>query len=141
MKIKPQKTAELTKLGQLIEAMSVAMLTTFDEAEGALMSRPMSPQEMCEQGAVWFLTDPSSNKVKHLQVMKGFSPSKYFKKSLKFPFNGKVKQFKGPLSIIINLWAQLSKLQLMKHFPSPHNHNPSSLCNFPLDFCFPYSAA
>ena len=74
MKIKPQKTGELTKLGELIEDMSVAMLTTFNDAEGMLMSRPMSPQEMCEQGAIWFLTDPSSNKVKHLQVMNlGFS--------------------------------------------------------------------
>ena len=74
MKIKPQKTGELTKLGELIEDMSVAMLTTFNDVEGMLMSRPMSPQEMCEQGAIWFLTDPSSNKVKHLQVMNlGFS--------------------------------------------------------------------
>ena len=74
MNIKPQKTGELTKLGELIEDMSVAMLTTFNEAEGMLMSRPMSPQEMCEQGAIWFLTDPSSNKLKHLQVMNlGFS--------------------------------------------------------------------
>lgn len=74
MKIKPQKTGELSKLGELIEDMSVAMLTTFNDAEGLLMSRPMSPQEMCEQGAIWFLTDASSNKVKHLQVMNlGFS--------------------------------------------------------------------
>ena len=69
MKIMPQKTGELTRLGELIKDMSVAMLTTFNDAEGALMSRPMSPQEMCEQGAIWFLTDPSSSKVKHLQVM------------------------------------------------------------------------
>lgn len=69
MNIKTQKTGELTRLGELIKDMSVAMLTTFNEAEGALMSRPMSPQEMCEQGAIWFLTDPSSDKVKHLQVM------------------------------------------------------------------------
>ena len=74
MKITPQKTGELTKLGELIEDISVAMLTTFNDAEGMLMSRPMSPQKMCEQGAIWFLTDPSSNKVKHLQVMNlGFS--------------------------------------------------------------------
>lgn len=74
MNIKSQKTAELTKLGELIEDMSVAMLTTFNDAEGMLMSRPMSPIEMCEQGAIWFLTDPNSNKVKHLQVMNlGFS--------------------------------------------------------------------
>lgn len=74
MNIKPQKTAELTKLGVLIEDMSIAMLTTFETNEQALMSRPMAPQEMCEQGAIWFLTDPNSNKVKHLQVMNlGFS--------------------------------------------------------------------
>ena len=69
MKIMPQATGELTKLGELVEDMKVAMLTTFEEAEQALMSRPMSPQEMCEQGAIWFLTDPHSNKVKHMQVM------------------------------------------------------------------------
>ena len=74
MNIKPQKTAEQTQLGEMIKDMSVAMLTTFDEAEGLLKSFPMSPQEMCEQGAIWFLTDPNSNKVKHLQVMNlGFS--------------------------------------------------------------------
>ena len=74
MKIKPQKTTDLTKLGALIGDMSIAMLTTFEAEEQALMSRPMAPQEMCEQGAIWFLTDPNSNKVKHLQVMNlGFS--------------------------------------------------------------------
>ena len=69
MNIKPQKTAEQTQLGELIKDMSVAMLTTFDEEECLLKSFPMSPQEMCEQGAIWFLTDPDSNKVKHLQVL------------------------------------------------------------------------
>ena len=69
MKIMPQATGELTKLGELIEDMSVAMLTTFEEADSALMSRPMAPQELCEKGAIWFLTDPHSNKVQHLQVM------------------------------------------------------------------------
>ncbi len=74
MNVKHQKTNELSKLGELIEDMSVAMLTTIDNADGVLMSRPMSPQEMCEQGAIWFLTDPNSNKVKHLEEMNlGFS--------------------------------------------------------------------
>ena len=74
MNIKPQKTAEQMQLGEMIKDMSVAMLTTFDEEEGLLKSFPMSPQEMCEQGAIWFLTASDSNKVKHLQVMNlGFS--------------------------------------------------------------------
>jgi general stress protein 26 len=74
MKVMPQASSESTKLGELIQDMSVAMLTTFDDAEQALMSRPMSPQEMCEKGGIWFLTDPNSNKVKNMQVMNlGFS--------------------------------------------------------------------
>ena len=74
MNIKLQKTAELTQLGEMIEDLSVAMLTTFDEEEGLLKSFPMTPLEMCEQGAIWFFTDPNSSKVKHLQVMNlGFS--------------------------------------------------------------------
>ena len=74
MNIKLQKTAELTQLGEMIEDLSVAMLTTFDEEEGLLKSFPMTPLEMCEQGAIWFFTDPNSYKVKHLQVMNlGFS--------------------------------------------------------------------
>lgn len=70
MKIQTQMTIELTQPSELIKEMSVAMLTALDEAEGAIMSRPMSPLEMCEQGAIWFLTDPNSSKVKHLQVLK-----------------------------------------------------------------------
>lgn len=69
MNIKPQKNAQQAQLSVMIKDMSVAMLTTFDEEEGLLKSFPMSPLEMCEQGAIWFLTDPNSNKVKHLQVM------------------------------------------------------------------------
>ena len=69
MNIKPQATGELTKLGELIEDMRIAMLTTFEDDEEALMSRPMSALEMCEKGAIWFLTDPNSHKVQHLQVM------------------------------------------------------------------------
>ena len=66
MNVKPQKTEELTQLGKLIEDLSVCMLTTVDDAE-ALVSKPMSPQEMCEQGAIWFLTDPNTTKVQHLK--------------------------------------------------------------------------
>ncbi len=68
MEIKTQKTAELTQLGELIADMRVCMLTSMD-AETVMMARPMSPQEMCEQGAIWFLTDGNSTKVQHLQVM------------------------------------------------------------------------
>ncbi|MES2547402.1 MAG: pyridoxamine 5'-phosphate oxidase family protein [Pseudomonadota bacterium] len=68
MKIQAQKTQELTQLGELIEEMSVCMLSTIDD-ESLIISRPMSPQEMCEQGAIWFLTDIHSSKVRHLQLM------------------------------------------------------------------------
>lgn len=71
MDIKTQKTAELTQLGKLVEDMRVCMLTSIDgdAAETVMVARPMSPQEMCEQGAFWFLTDSNSTKLQHLQLM------------------------------------------------------------------------
>ena len=68
MNIKTQKTAELTQLAKLIEDMRFCMLTTVDE-ETLMVARPMTPQEMCEEGALWFLTDPHSTKMQHLQLM------------------------------------------------------------------------
>ena len=66
MNVKPQKTEELEQLGELIEDISVCMLTTPDD-QNALVSKPMSPQEMCEQGSIWFLTDPNTTKAQHLK--------------------------------------------------------------------------
>ncbi|MES2500482.1 MAG: pyridoxamine 5'-phosphate oxidase family protein [Pseudomonadota bacterium] len=68
MHVEKQKTEELTQLGELIKDMSVCMLTTIDD-EDAMVSRPMSPQEMSEDGAIWFLTDPNTTKVQHLRLM------------------------------------------------------------------------
>ncbi len=66
MKTEPQRTTELTHLCELIEPMSVAMLTNFD-ASGVIVSRPMSPLEMDVNGALWFFTDRRSTKVEHLR--------------------------------------------------------------------------
>ena len=68
MKINPQQTPELTQLGELIKEARTCMLTTVDE-ENLMVARPMSPQEMCEQGSIWFLTDPNTSKMQHLQLM------------------------------------------------------------------------
>ena len=68
MNIESQKTAELTHLAKLLEDMRCCMLTTVDD-ENLMVARPMTPQEMCEEGALWFLTDPNSTKMQHLQLM------------------------------------------------------------------------
>ena len=68
MDIKTQKTVELTQLAKLIEDMRFCMLTTVDD-ENLMVARPMTPQQMCEDGALWFLTDPNSTKMQHLQLM------------------------------------------------------------------------
>lgn len=67
MKIHPQTTAALTRLGELIEGLSVAMLTNLD-ADGVMVSRPMTPLEMDADGALWFFTDLRSQKVAQLRV-------------------------------------------------------------------------
>ena len=68
MKTEPQRRAELAQLCELIEDMSVAMLTNFDD-QGAMVSRPMSPLEMDVNGTLWFFTDRRSTKAEHLRVL------------------------------------------------------------------------
>jgi general stress protein 26 len=68
MKTHAQTHAGLKHLATLIEPMSVAMLTTADDA-GLLVSRPMSPLEMDADGAIWFFTDERSAKVEHLHAV------------------------------------------------------------------------
>ena len=68
MRCEVQTKPELRQLAALIENMGVAMLTTLD-AEGALVSRPMSPLEFDAHGALWFFTDLRSSKVEHLRIV------------------------------------------------------------------------
>ena len=68
MKLKPQHTPELTRLGELIEGMPVAMMATQDEV-GAIVSRPMTTLEMDAQGVLWLFTDMRSTKLKQHQAV------------------------------------------------------------------------
>lgn len=68
MEVALQTSVERTHLGNLIESISVAMLTTFD-SRGALISCPMAPLELCEEGAIWFLIDANSEKLQYLKVL------------------------------------------------------------------------
>lgn len=65
MKTETQKNPELAQLCKLIEAQSIAMLTT-RESDGTLLSRPMAALKMDSGGAIWFFTDVRSSKVEHL---------------------------------------------------------------------------
>jgi len=68
MKLHPQATPELTRLGELIEDMPVAMMVTLDD-DHMLVSRPMTTLEMDAQGALWFFTDLRSTKLSQLQAV------------------------------------------------------------------------
>ena len=68
MKIEPQSSTELIDLASRVDGIDVVMMTTLD-AEGALISRPMSPIEMDGKGAIWFFSDLRSEKVEHLRVV------------------------------------------------------------------------
>ena len=67
MKIQTQNSPQQIQLGELVEDMSVAMLTTYNDA-GLLESKPMSPLEMDSDGAVWFFTEHDSSKSAHLST-------------------------------------------------------------------------
>ena len=67
MKIHTQSTPEQVKLGELIEDMSVAMLTTLNESD-SMDSKPMSPLEMDSEGAIWFFTELNTSKTANLST-------------------------------------------------------------------------
>ena len=54
MKIAAQTHPALQELAQRLDGQRVAMLT-LREADGLLISRPMTPQEMDSDGAIWIL--------------------------------------------------------------------------------------
>ena len=68
MNIQPQNSKEYDRLGNLIEDFSIAMLT-FRDSSGDLISQPMGPIEMDADGVIWFFTDTTSEKVKHLDEL------------------------------------------------------------------------
>ena len=69
MKIHTQQNPELQKLATLIQPMDgVAMLTSQD-ADGALVCRPMAPLEMDDHGAIWFFIHRDSTKVEQLNTL------------------------------------------------------------------------
>ena len=68
MKIETQNSAEMAELCKLIEPIPVAMLSSLD-ADGALVSRPMSALQVDAAGAVWFFVDLRSARVEFLRVV------------------------------------------------------------------------
>ena len=68
MKIEPQPTADLVRLGELIADMPVTMLTSAGD-DGALVSCPMEALEMDGDGALWFFTDLRSDLGERLRVV------------------------------------------------------------------------
>ncbi|WP_124552132.1 pyridoxamine 5'-phosphate oxidase family protein [Methylophilus methylotrophus] len=68
MKIHRQLTEERHKLGELIADFDIAMLT-FMNHQGLLISQPMGPIEMDNDGVIWFFTDRRSEKVDHLETL------------------------------------------------------------------------
>ena len=65
MKIATQTDSALANLCGLIQQIPVAMLTIVD-ADGNLVSRPMSPMEVDRNGALWFFIDLRHAKVEHM---------------------------------------------------------------------------
>jgi general stress protein 26 len=60
------RSQALRKLGEMIEGIDFAMLTTV-EADGTLRSRPMSTQQVEFDGDLWFFTRASAPKVDEIQ--------------------------------------------------------------------------
>jgi general stress protein 26 len=60
-----QADPAMRKLAELIDAASIAMLTT-EEADGSLRSRPLATLQLDSEGRLWFFTGLSSGKVEEI---------------------------------------------------------------------------
>jgi general stress protein 26 len=60
-----QADPAMRKLADLIDAASIAMLTT-EEADGSLRSRPLATLQLDSEGHLWFFTALSSGKVEEI---------------------------------------------------------------------------
>jgi len=60
-----QRNESIEKLKGFLEGIDFAMLTTF--ADGKLHSRPMSTQELDENGDLWFFTSDDSRKIEEIE--------------------------------------------------------------------------
>ncbi len=65
MNLQVQRTPELTRLGELIDSIEIAMLTTVEE-DGRLRSGPLLTLQMDAEGALWFITSIGSGKIGEL---------------------------------------------------------------------------
>jgi general stress protein 26 len=66
MKIEEQKSSELKRLAEAIDAEPIAMMTTVDKAGRRLHSRPLAALKMDAEPALWFLVSISSGKIAEL---------------------------------------------------------------------------
>ena len=116
MKTQAQANTDLTKLCDLIEDMSVAMLTTFD-ADGTLASRPMAPLEMDGNGALWFFTDLRSAKVQDLRNLSlSFSDSERAS-YVSISGHGEINMDRAR---IVRMWTALARPWFPEGPESPH---------------------
>ena len=65
MNLKSQNCSDIPQLIKLIEDKSIGMLTCLDYG-GALVSKPITPLEIDNKGAIWFFIDLHAGSVSHL---------------------------------------------------------------------------
>ena len=67
MEIEDQANADLRKLGELLEGIEVAMLTT-RAADGSMVSRPLQTLALDANGELVFFTAADSGKIDELEA-------------------------------------------------------------------------
>jgi len=67
MTVASERGEAVEKLRQLIKGIDIAMLTTVDESDGTLRSRPMGTQQVEFDGDLWFFTRASAPKVDEVE--------------------------------------------------------------------------
>ncbi len=116
MKTETQSRVEWTELCALIEDITVVMLTNHD-ADGALISRPMSPLEMDSSGALWFFTDARAAKAELLHVAKLSFTDSAQSRHVSLSGRGEIDTDRARID---RLWTPIAKPRFADGPGSPH---------------------
>ena len=107
------------RLRELIEEIDFCMLTTV-EPDSSLHSRPMSTQEMDEEGFLWFFTSADSAKVREIRADEHVNLSYAVPKKMRFVSVSGTAQLVRDAAKVKELWNPFYKTYFPKGLDDPN---------------------
>lgn len=105
MNLESQNCSDVSQLIKLIEDKSIGMLTCLDYG-GALVSKPITPLEIDNKGAIWFFIDLHAGCVSHLCIANLSFAEKHSETYMSLSGSGEINKNQAHIE---SLWTDSAK--------------------------------